>query len=205
MTKIGKILLEVFGAIFLGLLVLTAGLAWRLSEGPISLSFTEDILADYYQQKDREYQLKLEEPTLSWEGWNRLVEITFGKVSFSTADKNIVLEAPKATIQLSVLGLIEGNIRPKELTITSADIKIKDVENNRLVDNLFSSMPDINNTQEDTIQSNTIFLLSSLETIHLKTSNTCSKPATEMELASSLNVTIFLTYITLLILPIVAW
>ena len=82
MTKIGKILLEVFGAIFLGLLVLTAGLAWRLSEGPISLSFTEDILADYYQQKDREYQLKLEEPTLSWEGWNRLVEITFGKVSF---------------------------------------------------------------------------------------------------------------------------
>ena len=56
MTKIGKILLEVFGAIFLGLLVLTAGLAWRLSEGPISLSFTEDILADYYQQKDREYQ-----------------------------------------------------------------------------------------------------------------------------------------------------
>ena len=170
MTKIGKILLEVFGAIFLGLLVLTAGLAWRLSEGPISLSFTEDILADYYQQKDREYQLKLEEPTLSWEGWNRLVEITFGKVSFSTADKNIVLEAPKATIRLSVLGLIEGNIRPKELTITSADIKIKDVENNRLVDNLFSSMPDISNTQEDTIQSNTIFLLSSLETIHLKTS-----------------------------------
>ena len=113
MTKIGKILLEVFGAIFLGLLVLTAGLAWRLSEGPISLSFTEDILADYYQQKDREYQLKLEEPTLSWEGWNRLVEITFGKVSFSTADKNIVLEAPKATIQLSVLGLIAGNIRSK--------------------------------------------------------------------------------------------
>ena len=107
---------------------------------------------------------------MSWEGWNRLVEITFGKVSFSTADKNIVLEAPKATIQLSVLGLIEGNIRPKELTITSADIKIKDVENNRLVDNLFSSMPDISNTQEDTIQSNTIFLLSSLETIHLKTS-----------------------------------
>ena len=53
MTKIGKILLEVFGAIFLGLLVLTAGLAWRLSEGPISLSFTEDILADYYQQKNR--------------------------------------------------------------------------------------------------------------------------------------------------------
>ena len=148
MTKIGKILLEGFGAIFLGLLVLTAGLAWRLSEGPISLSFTEDILAEYYQQKDREYQLKLEEPTLSWEGWNRLVEITFGKVSFSTADKNIVLEAPKATIQLSVLGLIEGNIRPKELTITSADIKIKDVENNRLVDNLFSSMPDISNIQE---------------------------------------------------------
>ena len=67
MTKIGKILLETFGAIVLGLIVLMLVLAWRLSEGPISLSFAENIFANYYQPKHKQFQFALHEPALKWE------------------------------------------------------------------------------------------------------------------------------------------
>ena len=104
MTKIGKILLEAFGAIVLGLIVLLLVLAWRLSEGPISLSFAENIFANYYQTKHKNFQISLDEPALKWNDRNRSLSINFEDLLFSTNDENIVLNAPAGRIGLSLSG-----------------------------------------------------------------------------------------------------
>ena len=115
MTKIGKILLETFGAIVVGLIVLLLVLAWRLSEGPVSLSFAENIFADYYQTKHKQFQISLDEPALKWDGRNQTLSITFEDVFFSTNDGNIVLNAPAGRIGLSLGGLLQGDITTTEL------------------------------------------------------------------------------------------
>ena len=153
MTKIGKILLEAFGAIVLGLIVLLLVLAWRLSEAPISLSFAENIFANYYQTKHQHFQIDLDEPALKWDGRNRSLSITFEDLLFSTNDENIVLKAPEGRIGLSLSGLLEGDITTAELNLGSANIRVNDLENNNLLDKLFSSLSRTTPAPENFIQS----------------------------------------------------
>jgi len=171
MTKIGKILLETFGAIVLGLIVLLLVLAWRLSEGPISLSFAENIFANYYQTKHKQFQIGLDEPALKWDDRNRSLSITFKDVLFSTNDENIVLNAPAGRIGLSLSGLLEGDITTAELYLASADIRVHDLENNDLLDKIFSSLSRTTPAPENLIQSTTALILSSLSKINIENSS----------------------------------
>ena len=170
MTKIGKILLEAFGAIVLGLIVLLLVLAWRLSEGPISLSFAENIFANYYQTKHQQFQIDLDEPALKWDGRNRSLSITFEDLLFSTNDENIVLKAPAGRIGLSLSGLLEGDITTAELNLGSANIRVNDLENNDLLDKIFSSLSRTTPAPENLIQSTTALILSNLSKINLENS-----------------------------------
>lgn len=171
MTKIGKILLETFGAIVLGLIVLLLVLAWRLSEGPIPLSFAENIFANYYQTKHKQFQIGLEEPALKWDGRNRSLSIIFKDVLFSTNDENIVLNAPAGRIGLSLSGLLEGDITTAELYLASADIRVHDLENNDLLDKIFSSLSRTTPAPENLIQSTTALILSNLSKINIENSS----------------------------------
>ena len=170
MTKIGKILLETFGAIVLGLIVLMLVLAWRLSEGPISLSFAENIFANYYQTKHKQFQIGLDEPALKWDSRNRSLSITFEDLLFSTNDENIVLKAPAGRIGFSLSGLLEGDITTAELNLGSANIRVNDLENNDLLDKIFASLSRTTPAPENLIQSMTALILSNLSKINLENS-----------------------------------
>ena len=170
MTKIGKILLETFGALVLGLILLLLVLAWRLSEGPISLSFAENIFANYYQTKHKQFQIGLDEPALKWDGRNRLLSITFEDLVFSTNDENIVLNAPAGRIGLSLSGLLEGDITNAELNLGSANIRVNDLENNDLLDKIFSSLSRTTPAPENFSLSITALILSNLSEINLENS-----------------------------------
>ena len=170
MTKIGKILLETFGAIVLGLIVLLLVLAWRLSEGPVSLSFAENIFANYYQTKNKQFQISLDEPALKWDGQNQTLSITFEDVLFSTNDGNIVLNAPAGRIGLSLGGLLEMDITTAELNLGSANIRLNDLGNNDLLDKIFSSLSRTTPAPKNLIESAAALILSNLSKITLENS-----------------------------------
>ena len=170
MTKIGKILLETFGAIVLGLIVLLLVLAWRLSEGPVSLSFAENIFANYYQTKHKQFQISLDEPALKWDGRDQTLSITFEDVLFSTNDGNIVLNAPAGRIGLSLGGLLEADITTTELNLGSANIRLNDLRNNDILDKVFSLLSRTTPAPENLIESTTALILSNLSKITLENS-----------------------------------
>ena len=171
MTKIGKILLEAFGAIVLGLIVLLLVLAWRLSEGPISLSFAENIFANYYQTKHKQFQIGLDEPALKWDDRNRSLSITFEDLLFSTNDGNIILNAPAGRIGISLSSLLKGDITTAGLNLGSANIQVKHLKNNDLLDKIFSSLSRTTPAPENLIQSTTALILSSLSKINIENSS----------------------------------
>ena len=170
MTKIGKILLKTFGAIVVGLIVLLLVLAWRLSEGPLSLSFAENIFANYYQTKHKKFQISLGEPALKWDGRNQTLSITFEDVLFSTNDGSIVLNAPAGRIGLSLGGLLEDDINTAELSLGSANIRLNDLGKNDLEDKIFSSLSRTTPAPKNLIESTTALVLSNLSKITLKNS-----------------------------------
>ena len=171
MTKIGKILLEAFGAIVLGLIVLLLVLAWRLSEGPISLSFAENIFANYYQTKHKQFQIGLDEPALKWDDRNRSLSITFEDLLFSTNDGNIILNASTGRIGISLSSLLKGDITTAGLNLGSANIQVKHLKNNDLLDKIFSSLSRTTPAPENLIQSTTALILSSLSKINIENSS----------------------------------
>ena len=171
MTKIGKILLETFGAIVLGLIVLLLVLAWRLSEGPISLSFAENIFANYYQTKHKQFQIGLDEPALKWDDRNRSLSITFKDVLFSTNDGNIIVNASTGRIGISLSSLLKGDITTAGLNLGSANIQVKHLKNNDLLDKIFSSLSRTTPAPENLIQSTTALILSSLSKINIENSS----------------------------------
>ena len=171
MTKIGKILLETFGAIVLGLIVLLLVLAWRLSEGPISLSFAENIFANYYQTKHKQFQIGLDEPALKWDDRNRSLSITFEDLLFSTNDGNIILNASTGRIGISLSSLLKGDITTAGLNLGSANIQVKHLKNNDLLDKIFSSLSRTTPAPENLIQSTTALILSSLSKINIENSS----------------------------------
>ena len=171
MTKIGKILLEAFGAIVLGLIVLLLVLAWRLSEGPISLSFAENIFANYYQTKHKQFQIGLDEPALKWDDRNRSLSITFEDLLFSTNDGNIILNASTGRIGISLSSLLKGDITTAGLNLGSANIQVKHLKNNDLLDKIFFSLSRTTPAPENLIQSTTALILSSLSKINIENSS----------------------------------
>ena len=171
MTKIGKILLEAFGAIVLGLIVLLLVLAWRLSEGPVSLGFAENIFANYYQTKHKKFQISLDEPALKWDDRNRSLSITFEDLLFSTNDGNIILNASTGRIGISLSSLLKGDITTAGLNLGSANIQVKHLKNNDLLDKIFSSLSRTTPAPENLIQSTTALILSNLSKINIENSS----------------------------------
>ncbi|MBH68480.1 MAG: hypothetical protein CMM58_09020 [Rhodospirillaceae bacterium] len=124
MGRLGKLFLEIFGALFCGVLILIAIVAWRLSVGPISLDFARNYLENALVSKNSSLKLNLGEPILRWEGWNHVFDITFNGVDLSLPDKSFSLRAPKLVVRLSGPALVEGILAPSHLKLESTTVKI---------------------------------------------------------------------------------
>jgi len=142
-----------------------------LSEGPISLSFAENIFANYYQTKHKQFQIGLDEPALKWDDRNRSLSITFEDLLFSTNDGNIILNAPAGRIGISLSSLLKGDITTAGLNLGSANIQVKHLKNNDLLDKIFSSLSRTTPAPENLIQSTTALILSSLSKINIENSS----------------------------------
>ena len=142
-----------------------------MSEGPISLSFAENIFANYYQTKHKQFQIGLDEPALKWDDRNRSLSITFEDLLFSTNDGNIILNASTGRIGISLSSLLKGDITTAGLNLGSANIQVKHLKNNDLLDKIFSSLSRTTPAPENLIQSTTALILSSLSKINIENSS----------------------------------
>ena len=120
-----KFIAEGIGTLLLVAVVGFALLAWRLSAGPVSLSFlTPRITEALHLGAESGYKVEVANTQLAWGGWDRTLELhVTGTSIYDSADKEVV-SIPDMSFGISGPALLRGMFAPTSLEIISPKFKL---------------------------------------------------------------------------------
>ena len=120
-----KFIAEGIGTLLLVAVVGFALLAWRLSAGPISLSFlTPRITEALHLGAESGYKVTVANTQLSWGGWDRTLELHVTGTSIYDSANSEVISIPDMSFGISGPALIRGMFAPTSLEIISPKFKL---------------------------------------------------------------------------------
>ena len=122
MTRAIKLVFQVLAALFGSLALVFAVAAWRLSEGPISLSFLSPYLAQAFEAEDLDYRLEFTDTILTWAGWDRSLDISVRGVTVKNADGAVLGTVPELSVGLSGRQLLRGRVSPTVIELLRPEV-----------------------------------------------------------------------------------
>ena len=120
-----RITLEIAAGIIAGLAILIGIGFWRLSAGPISLSFLTPAVQNALNQVDSQFDIEVEDTVLSWGGWDRAIDILIRNVTLRQNGNQPMAVLPELSIGLSIEALGRGVIAPTSLEVFSPEIRVR--------------------------------------------------------------------------------
>jgi uncharacterized protein YhdP len=116
-------LLRLLGAIATTVLVLAAWLGFRLSEGPLALSFLQPYIEEALTSPDGRFSVKVDATVLAWNREATTVELQALDVR-AMAGATVVASVPEISVSLSALSLLKGVVAPRSLRIFHPRIRL---------------------------------------------------------------------------------
>jgi len=107
-----KICLEVVAGVVGGFALVLAVAAWRLGEGPVSLSFLTPSIERSLSRTDGSFLVDVDETVLVWAGWERALEIRAVGVRALVGDR-LLAEVPEMSMSFNLVALVTGRIQPR--------------------------------------------------------------------------------------------
>jgi hypothetical protein len=121
-----KVVLEVVLATLLGLVLVLAAAGWRLSQGPVSLSFLTDEIETALNSRDAPLVFTLQDTNVAWAGWERTLDLrVVGVRLLARKDRRVVASVPEMAISLSGAALLRGALAPTTLEIFGARVALE--------------------------------------------------------------------------------
>ena len=116
----------------LGLAVLFAALLWRLTSGPMSLSYLTPYFEEAFIVSDKNFRVKLQDTILTWVGREKNLGIKLLGIKAITTDGSVVAKIPELAITVSGVALLRGQLAPQSITIFGPSLNIVRTEDGRL-------------------------------------------------------------------------
>ncbi len=120
-----RIVFEILAGFIAGLLILTGIGIWRLSSGPVSLSFLTPSIQEALHRPDSPFSIEIEDTILTWGGWDRAVDIALTDVTLRRADGEPLAALPQISVGLSIEALVRGELAPTELQLKTPEVLIQ--------------------------------------------------------------------------------
>ena len=127
------------------ILVGLAIVAWRLSDGPISMDFLAPYVADALNIDDGKIQFGVKGAVLSWGGFRESPEIRVLDITAIDESGQVIAAFPKMTVQLSLRSILEGVPAPQEIILANPVVRLTRTNEGRL---LFGLDPDDSGKEE---------------------------------------------------------
>ena len=113
------------GGLGVGLLVALLLVAWRLSSGPVSISF----LTPYMQQAlddvhEGAFDVTVADTILTWAGWERTLDIRIVNLRTTLPSGELVASIPEVSISLSAQALATGTVAPRSVEFFGPRLKV---------------------------------------------------------------------------------
>lgn len=128
-----RLFVEIFAGLIAGLLLLTGVGVWRLSQGPVSLSFLTPAIQNALQQIDSPFDIEISDTVLTWGGWDRAIDILVTDVTLRQDGENPLATLPAISLGLSIEALSKGVIAPTNLELIQPEVVVR-----RFADGSFS-------------------------------------------------------------------
>jgi len=122
--RIFRSFVQLVSVVALGFAVLFGVLFWRLTAGPISLSFLTPYFEAAFQVSDNSFEIKLENTILTWVGREQNLGIKLQSIKAIAVDGKVIAEVPELAISLSGAALLQGQIAPRSITIFGPSLNI---------------------------------------------------------------------------------
>lgn len=103
--------------VILGVTILVSLGLWRLSQGPVSLNFLAPALERSFAVRDTSFAVEVDDTSLVWGGWKRVIDIRSRNVRVFAADGNLAAVLPDVSIGLSFTGLLRGDLAVSRLDV----------------------------------------------------------------------------------------
>lgn len=117
--------IQIIGGLGLGLLVAVLLVAWRLTSGPVSVSFLtpyiDQALAEVHQGA---FNVTFDDTILTWAGWERTLDIRIVNLRTTLPSGELVASIPEVSISLSANALLHGTVGPRSVEFFGPNINV---------------------------------------------------------------------------------
>ena len=117
-----KIFLEILLALILLLMVPTAILLWRLSQGPVAVDFLTPYIEQAFEAAVPNSSVSVQTTQLEWPGWSHSIDLQATDLSFRDLEGQIGIALPEVSLKLSTRALIQGVVAPTMVRVHEASI-----------------------------------------------------------------------------------
>lgn len=104
--------------------VLFAALAWRLSQGPVSLAYLTPYLSEGLSFAEAGFSAEIEDTILTWAGWDRTLDVRAVNVRVRDRAGRLVASMPEVSLGLSARALVQGKLAPTRADASGIAIKL---------------------------------------------------------------------------------
>ncbi|WP_135078673.1 AsmA-like C-terminal region-containing protein [Terasakiella sp. SH-1] len=116
--------LQIVSAVLAGIALLGLVFAWKLSQGPISLPQLTPYIVEAVSKNARGMSVRIDDTILSWEGWDRTLDVRIVGASVFTRDGRRIASVPQASLSLSGKALFEGTVAPRSIELIKPQIHL---------------------------------------------------------------------------------
>lgn len=120
-----RIALEILAGLVAGFALLVGIGLWRLSTGPVSLSFLTPAIQESLKDPDGPFDVSIGDTVLTWGGWDRAVDIMVRNVTLRRHGQRPIAVLPRVSLGLSLQALARGIIAPTSIEILSPAVAIR--------------------------------------------------------------------------------
>lgn len=110
-------LIRLLGGLSAGLAIMLALIAWKLSSGPISLSFLTPHIESALSENYKPFKIRLADTILTWAGWERTLDFRILGADILNADDEILARVPELSLSLSARALMHGLAAPSSIEL----------------------------------------------------------------------------------------
>ena len=124
---------HLLGALGAGLAILLLVLAWRLSSGPISLTFLTPYAENALNSFHPELRFRFGDTVLTWGGWDRTLDLRIQAVRVFEKTGGVIASVPEVSFSLSAQALLHGMIAPRSIELFGPRLFLARRDDGRLV------------------------------------------------------------------------
>jgi hypothetical protein len=116
--------IEIVGGVLAGVAIAAGLLFWRLNQGPIVLDELSPYLERALSAEDKGVTAKIGGTRLIWAGWDRAVDLRASDVQAIAPGGGVIAALPEISIRLSLTALARGEVRPTEVAVVGARLRL---------------------------------------------------------------------------------